>query len=203
MISTPSGYRRTLLSAGAVLALGATLSAAALSSSLDTVALFDGSRNTLDIRSAGSFDPAWDITQLAAAGGKEFAVAIGDRGTLLPGAEVHLRIGALNASPRNPARIQLQILDRDDNLGVVDLSGNHVELFGQLIFTVRENDRVLVDHVRGEDLAALTHTWEAPLRAGEGRVLDVTITLDPDLPESYFAAGTGVSFRFSGENTPR
>ncbi|QYM76316.1 hypothetical protein [Leucobacter luti] len=203
MTRTHPGFKRSLLSAGAVLAVGAAVTVAAVTSSVQTSALFDGTRNTLDIRAQASFDPAWTPTPVQQMSGDPISVHDEDLGTLAAGESRTLFVAVANASPRNPAKVTMRIVDPDDLTGIPGDEGEVAELFRDLLFTVEEDGNLLLDRVPGATAADLIHTWSLPLEAERTRFLTVTITLDPDAPDPHTFAHSGMSIQFDGVNAPR
>ncbi|MBL3700185.1 hypothetical protein [Leucobacter luti] len=203
MTHPPTGKKRALLSVGAVLAVGAAVTWAAVSSSVETATLFDGSRNTLDVRAQASFDPDWRPGSLTEMSADPISVHDEDLGTLLPGESRTIYVAVGNASPRNPALVTMHIDDPDDLTGVPGEDGERAELFADFLFTVEEDGAVLLDRVPGTTVADLHHTWARPLKAQATRFLTVTVTLDPARTDPNRPAHSGVSVRFDGVSVPR
>ena len=203
MTRTHPGFKRSLLSAGAVLAVGAAVTLAAVTTSVQTSALFDGTRNTLDIRAQASFDPAWKPAPMKQMSSDPIAVYEDDLGTLAAGESRTLFVAVANASPRNPAEVTMRIVDPDDLTGIPGANGEAAELFKDLLFTVEEEGNTLLDRVSGATAEDLIHTWSLPLEAEHTRFLTVTITLDPDVADPHRFAHSGMSIRFAGVNAPR
>ncbi|WP_125098467.1 hypothetical protein [Leucobacter chromiireducens] len=203
MTHLPTGKKRALLSVGAVLAVGAAVTWAAVSSSVETAAIFDGSRNTLDVRAQASFDPDWHPDSLADMSAEPISVHDEDLGTMLPGESRTIYVAVGNASPRNPAQVTMHIDDPDDLTGIPGQNGESAELFKDFLFTVEEDGAVLLDNVPGTTVAQLHHTWAQPLQAQDTRFLTVTVTLDPARTDPHRPAHSGVSVRFDGVSVPR
>lgn len=201
MSSKLSVRRRALLSVLAVVGAGAALTAAALSDSADVLVNMDGSQNRFDIVAAGKFgSDAEDWGPTAAdwvQGNPEpYEMTISPEGHVLaPGGHMNGVIAVKNASPRIAGQISLTILDPLPQGDAIDPhTGAKVELFDQLIFTVRDGERTLVDHVPANDLE--TYSWPAALPSGDHKVLDVTIEMSSEADNRWQLAKTDVQFRF-------
>ncbi len=197
-----SGRGRITVAGGVLVAAGALLSAATFTDSADTVVTMDGSRSTFDILVAGSATPEWSPIPSDWQQGDVEALKItgpdaDGRGALVsPGHALEVRVAALNASPRVAATLSLTIVDPDPRSDSVDpLTGNRSELFGELVFTVRQGETTLLDRVRAHDLG--TYTWEAALPSGGSTVLDVTIEMPATLGDEWQLASTDVQIAFT------
>jgi hypothetical protein len=200
-----SGRVRIMAASGVLVAAGVLLSAATLADVADTLVTMDGSRSTFDILVAGSAAPEWSPVPADWQQGNVEALTIthfdghGGGALLAPGGALAVRVAALNASPRVAATLSLTIVDPDPRSGGVDpVTGNRTELFGELVFTVRHGETVLLDRTPARDLS--TYTWDSALPAGGSAVLDVTIEMPASLGNEWQLAATDVQFAFVAVN---
>ncbi|QTX03320.1 hypothetical protein [Agromyces archimandritae] len=191
---------RMLAASGAVACCGAVLTAAALSDRARVDVHLDGGQNRFDILVAGAIDP----TRAWMPGAGEWrqgdpvheirAVTAADR-LLMPGSAIHARVAVKNDSPRLPAMLTLTIGDSDPQGSATDpATGNFVELFDQLVFTVTEGEETLIGAVPAGQLDA--HSWDEAFAPGEERILDVRIEMDAGADNRWQSAGTGIRFAF-------
>ena len=111
-----------------------------------------------------------------------------------------MRVSAQNASPRLAGLLSLAITDPQPRGNATDpQTGTYLELFDQLVFTVRDGSTVLFDHVPATALQ--TYTWSEPLEAGRDVVLDVLIELPSTVDNRWQGASTAVQFHFEAENS--
>lgn len=198
------GRTRLVTATGAILAAGALITAATITDSADVTVAIDGSRNTFDLVVSGSVEPGWSPSAADWDQGNPdaFQIALTDDGSgyvLAPGAALDVRVAARNASPRLAGTLRLTILDPDPRGNSVDPeTGRQTELYDQLVFTVRDADTVIYDHVLAGDLE--TYTWDAPLSAGDDTVLDVRIEMPASLGNEWQLASTDVQFHFEAVN---
>lgn len=200
-----TGSKRAVVAAGSLVGCAALLTAAAFTDFADVDVTLDGSQNRFDIVTTGSSTPGWMPTATEWVQGKPEAYQIkltsdGSGYVLSPGARLDLRVAARNASPRLGAELSLKILDPDAHGDATDpVTGRYVDLWNQLVFTVREGSTVLFDHVKATDLAA--YVWQQPTAAGTERVLDVTIQLPSSVDNRWQLASTDIRFDFEAVNS--
>ncbi|QTX03498.1 hypothetical protein [Agromyces archimandritae] len=207
MKSPRAGLVRTLIAGGALAACGVALTAAALSDSASVDVEMDGSANRFDIVVAGRYGDAASTWVPSAGqwrqgnpGAYEIPVAGEDARLLLPGSHIDGRIAVKNDSPRLTGLLTLSILDPQPRGSELDPgTGNFVELFDQLIFTVREGQTVRIDHVPADQLAS--YVWAEPFAPGEEKILDVSIEMSEAADNRWQLASTEVLFAF-GAVTP-
>ncbi|RKS90180.1 hypothetical protein DEU37_1500 [Microbacterium sp. AG790] len=196
------GTRRLVLASGALIAASALATAAAFVDYADVNVSLDGTRNTFDIRTAGSDSPTWEPTAADWEQGNPTAyeVSLRSGATLAPGGSLAVRIGAQNSSPSLAGLLSLTITDPQPRGNATDpRTGAYLELFDQLVFTVRQGSTVLFDHVPATALQ--TYRWAEPLPAGDDVVLDVLIELPSAVDNRWQGASTAVLFHFEAENS--
>ncbi|MGO4431733.1 hypothetical protein AB4Y88_00085 [Paenarthrobacter sp. RAF9] len=158
----------------------------------------NGALNTFDILVAGSTQSSWTPASEDWVQGNPETYDIGLRpgdGLISPGGHVDLRIAAQNASPRNSGVVSLKVMDPLSRGDAVDPeTGRFVELFDQLVFTVREGQTTLMDRVPAAELAA--YTWPAQFHPGDVHQLDVRIELPGAVDNRWQGASTDVQFSF-------
>ncbi len=196
------GARRLIIAAGAVLAIGALTTAAAFVDLADVRVALDGTRTTFDIRTAGSDATGWEPSPSDWQQGNPdaYEVALHSGATLAPGGVLVLRVAVQNNSPALAGTLSLDIVDPQPRGQEIDpTTGRYVELFDQLVFTVKQGSTVLFDHVPAT--AMTTYVWSAALASGDDMVLDVQIDLPPSVDNRWQGASTAVQFHFEAENS--
>ncbi|MEX8033032.1 hypothetical protein AB6V29_08370 [Microbacterium sp. 20-116] len=199
-----TGQMRLVLSLGALGMAGLTVTAAALSDSATVLVQMDSSQNRFDLDVAGNYsseastwEPTADSWQQGNPDAYRLPIGPGQSNVMSPGSSISGRIAVRNNSPRLAGLIELSILDPQARGDVTDpQTGNFQELFEQLIFTVKDGDTVIFDHVPATQLSPFA--WNAALPAGGIRVLDVRIEMSPDADNRWQMASTDVQFNFSG-----
>ena len=185
-----------------LLAAGLLVTAAAVTDTQESLALLDGSGNRFDLVTTGSPEPGWAPakTDWAQGNPSPYQIALTGDGSgylMSPGSRLDLRIAVKNDSPRLAGEVSLEVEDPRDRGEERDpVTGNFVELFPQLIFTIRDGERVLAERVLAPDL--ITMPLAASLSPGDSRVLDVSIALPESLDNRWQRASTDVQFRFEG-----
>ncbi len=194
---------RPILSAGVLLALGTLLTAASLTDAHDVPVVFDGSANSFDLQVAASADPAWTPSAADWEQGRDTAAELvidsAAAEGFAPGDALDFRIAVKNASPTVDAAMTLIIDDPDPRRSEKNPDGGFAELFDQLTFTVSDSTGAVIDHVPGNDLAALTNTWTA-VAPGEARLLDVSVHLPASTDNRWSSAATQIRFQWRGES---
>jgi len=199
-----SGRTRFITAGGALFAAGALLTAATLTDSADVTVTMDGSGNTFDIVTTGSIEPGWQPTLDDWVQGNPAAYDIpltadGTGYVLSPGSALDLRIAARDASPRLPARLSLTILDPNPRGDTTDpATGRYVELYDQLVVTVKDGATTIFDRVPTSELS--TYTWDDPLSVGGEKVLDVRIEMPTSVTDEWQLASTDIQFNFQAVN---
>lgn len=194
------GRLRLILATGSMVAAGALITAASFTDYADVNVALDGSRNTFDIVAAGKADTLWIPTQADWDQANPRALRIpltpdGSGYTMAPGAVLDLRIAAKNNSPRLSGLLGLRIQDPyPRGTETNPATGTYVELFDQLLFTVSDNGKVLLDRVPANQLTAVT--WPEPLPSGAFKLLDVRIELPETVDNRWQQASTDVQFNF-------
>lgn len=204
MKSPRTGRARTLVAFGALAVCGVALTTAALSDSASVEIELDGSQNRFDLLvsgvyadSTGSWLPTDADWQQGNPDAFQIPLLSGDELLLSPGARIDGRIAVKNASPRLSSGLELTILDPVPRGDETDpTTGNRVELFDQLLFTVQDGATRLFDRVPAEQLTS--YTWPAPFAAGEVKVLDVSIEMSEAADNRWQLATTDVQFHFEG-----
>lgn len=201
MTSERTGRRRLLLGAAAVVACGCALTAASLTDSAEVVVTMDGSGNRFDIVVAGRYGAdalAWQpITSDWAQGNPDaYELALGpDAAVLSPGGFIDGRVAVRNDSPRLSGDLTLSIYDPLPRGEEVDpVTGNRVELFDQLLFTVWDGPTLLFERVPAADLDL--YAWSEPFGSGDEKVLDVRIEMSETADNRWQLASTDVQFSF-------
>ncbi|MDQ1205227.1 hypothetical protein [Microbacterium sp. SORGH_AS_0862] len=198
-----SGRARAVLAVGMLAAGGALATAAAFTDHADVRIDLDGSLNRFDIVTAGGvgLDPqTWSPETAGWQQGNPDAVPLGagdDEGILIsPGGSVRAVIAVKNDSPRLNAAISLTVQDPTPRGSATDpATGRYLELFDQLVFTVREVDGpVLLDHVAAPELTP--HVLPQVFATGEWKKLEVTIDLPDSVDNRWQGATTDVLFSF-------
>ena len=197
-----SGRARLLLASGALVACGIALTAAAFTDSATVAVELDGSKNHFDLvvagyvgDRAGAWRPEAKDWRQGNPGAYELSVSAFGSGMLAPGSSMSGRIAVRNDSPRLDGNLSLTIgdpLPRGDERD--PHTGRFVELFDQLIFSVSDESRVLIDRVPAADLT--TVSWPEPFAAGDVKVLDVTIEMSSGADNRWQLASTDVQFGF-------
>ncbi|MBB6403784.1 hypothetical protein [Arthrobacter sp. AZCC_0090] len=198
------GRMRVALATGTLVAAGALITAATFTDYADVDVNIDGSRNTFDIVATGKADSSWlpRDSDWVQANPKAFRVALTGDGsgyTMAPGSALDLRIAAKNNSPRLAGHLSLKILDpqpRGDAKNPV--TGTYLELFDQLVFTVADGGKVLLDRVPADRLSSIS--WPDPLRSGEHKLLDVRIEMPSSVDNRWQQASTDIQFNFEAVN---
>lgn len=204
--TTPSrsGRTRVIVASGALLAAGALITAATLTDSADVTLSMDGSRNTFDIQTTGSVTPGWEprASDWVQGNPSAFEIQLTDDGSgyvMVPGGSLDLRVAVRDASPRLAAQLSLTILDPDPRGTAVDpAAGTYLELFDQLVFTVRDGDQTIIDQVPARELT--TYTWVDALPSGEAKVLDVQIEMPDSVGNEWQLASTDIQLSFEAVN---
>ncbi|UIN30692.1 hypothetical protein [Microbacterium binotii] len=198
-----NGRARAVLATGMLAAGCALATAAAFTDYADVEVSLDGSQNRFDIVTAGAVDvdlQSWSPQAEGWLQGNPDAVLLGsgaDAGILLaPGGSVEAAIAVKNDSPRLNAAISLVIEDPTPRGDAVDpATGTFLELFDQLVFTVRDADgTVLLDHVAAPALTG--YVWPDSFAPGEWKKLDVTIDLPDSVDNRWQGATTDILFSF-------
>ncbi|MFC6356469.1 hypothetical protein [Luethyella okanaganae] len=195
---------RALLASGVLLASGALLTAAAFTDYDDVTVALDGSHNRFGIVVAGAAGTQWEPTSNSWVQGNpeayRIALGSGSSHVLSPGGILDLRIAVKNDSPSLAGLIDLDIVDPQPRGQQSDpATGNYLELFDQLLFTVSEGGTVLLDRVPATQ--PLSFAWSAPLAAGDHRLLDVRIELPDSVDNRWQGASTDVQFQFEAVNS--
>ncbi|WP_028707469.1 hypothetical protein [Propionicicella superfundia] len=198
-----TGWRRLTAAAGSIIAVGALLTAAAITDRSDVDVVLDGSSNTFDIMVAGqagtrTWTPAEDVWEQGDVEPFRIRLANGDTDIVMaPGSSLDVRVAAKNASPRLASHMTLTISDPQPRGSETDpATGNFVELYDQLLFTVRDGSTVLFDRVPAPDLTS--YTWSHPVSSGDHLLLDVVIELPDSVDNRWQLASTDVQFHFEG-----
>lgn len=196
-----NGARRLILAAGSLVAVGALLTVATTTDTADHSVTFDGSRNVFDLMVSGSSDPGWEPrpSDWEQGNPEAYELKLDDSaGLLAPDGELRVRIAAKNASPRLAGMVNLTILDPQP-LGTQKnpASGTYLELFDQLVFTVREGNTVIFDRLPATALT--THSWDRALAGGDYLLLDVLVELPESVGNRYQGASTTIQFHFEAE----
>lgn len=200
-----TGRTRAVTASGILLGAALLASAAAITDSRDSLTLLDGSQNRFDLVVAGSAEPDWAPGPAQWVQGNPDAYRISltpdDSSYLMsPGDSLNVRIAVRNESPKLASAVELEISDPQDRSTEIDpVTGNFVDLFPQLRFTVADGDRVLLDTVPSTELTRLS--LDGALLPDEHRVLDVRIEVPADLDNRWQLAETDVQFSFTGSNT--
>lgn len=203
-MKTRSGRLRIALAAGTLLTATALLTAATFVDYSDSELSVDGSKNTFDIVAAGNAAPGWLPTAADWQQGNPdaFRIKLTDDGsgyTMAPGSSLELRIAAKNNSPRVAGLLNLSIADPHPRGAQKDpLTGNFLDLFDQLVFTVKDGNNTLIDHVPATRLSSIT--WPSPLEAGDYKIVDVRIDLPNSVGNQWQLASTDIQFRFDAVN---
>lgn len=197
-----TGRARTFVAFGALAACGVALTTAALSDSASVEIDLDGSQNRFDIvvsgiyaDSTGSWVPSEADWRQGNPDAYEIPLLAGDDPLLSPGARLDGRVAVKNASPKLSGGLELTILDplpRGDETDPV--TGNRVELFDQLIFTVKDGATTLFDRVPADLLTS--YAWDEPFAAGAVKILDVSIEMSTEADNRWQLATTDVQFHF-------
>lgn len=197
MQSRLGGRLRVVSAAGTLLAVAGLFTAAALTDESRVDVPLDGTANTFDIVVASGDAPAWvpsssDWAQ-GSPGHHSIILESGDR--ISPGGRISIRIAAMNNSPRNDGVLSLSIIDPVPRGDARDpITGRYLELFDQLVFTVREGGTTLFDHVPAAGLS--TYTWSTQVAPGEAHLLEVEIELPGTVDNRWQRATTDVQFAF-------
>lgn len=198
------GWLRLFLATGSLVAAGALITAASFTDSADVDVALDGSRNNFDIVAAGKADPSWlptpaDWDQANPRGLRIFLTGDKSGYTMAPGGVLDLRIAAKNNSPRLSSLNGLRILDPLPRGAEKNpQTGTYLELFDQLVFTVSDGGKVLLDHATAGQLTAIT--WPDALRPGEYKLLDVRVELPDTVDNRWQMAATDIQFNFEAVN---
>ncbi|MGC4151975.1 MAG: hypothetical protein QM628_02700 [Propionicimonas sp.] len=199
------GKLRMAAAGGSIVAVGALLTAAAITDYTDVDVVMNGSGNTLDIVVAGQADTTtWTPGDQEWEQGNPdpFRIRLGNGGVdivMAPGRVLDVRVAAKNASPRLASLMTLTIRDPQPRGGETDPhTGNFVELYDQLVFTIKDGDTVLFDQVPARDLAS--HTWSPALEPGDFLLLDVAIELPKSVDNRWQLASTDIQFDFEAVN---
>lgn len=199
------GRWRLVAAGGSVLAVGALLTAAAISDYADVDVILDGSSNTFDIVVAGqagttTWTPGDDVWEQGDTDPFQIRLANGDTDIVMaPGSIVDVRVAAKNASPRLASLMTLTIRDPAPRGSETDPgTGNFIELYDQLVFTVRDGSTVLFDRVPAPELTS--HTWPHALDPDDFLLLDIAIELPESVDNRWQLASTDVQFHFEAVN---
>lgn len=203
MTKSRTGRARLLLGLSVLVISGLTVTAAALTDSATVAVTMDGSQNRFDIVVAGDYSESassWIPTESAWQQGNpdayELAIGPGQDNLLSPGGWIDGRIAVKNVSPRLAGMISLSISDPIFRIGETDpATGNYLELFDQLIFTVVDDGTTLLDRVPASELTE--YNWNAAMLAGQSRVLDVRIEMSSAADNRWQLASTDIQFRFT------
>lgn len=204
MRARPSGRTRLVLASGALCGVTGLLTAAAFTDHADVHVTLDGSQNRFDIVAAGSPVPGWTPTadSWVQANPNAYQITLtpdGSEYVMAPGSDLTLRVAAQNVSPQVAGVLSLTIRDPEPHGDAVDpASGRYVDLWNQLVFTVKQGNQTIFDHVRAPDLT--THTWAAALPSAEYELLEVTIELPSAVDNRWQLASTDVQFNFEAVN---
>ncbi|MBT8161619.1 MULTISPECIES: hypothetical protein [Arthrobacter] len=204
MRKQPRGRMRIALATGSLVAAGALITAATFTDYADVAVKLDGSRNTFDIVTAGKVDRTWlpSDADWVQANPHAYRVSLtsDNSGYLMaPGSTVDLRIAAKNNSPRLSGLLSLRILDPQPRHDAKDpVTGTYLELFDQLVFTVADGGKVLLDRVPADRLTSIS--WPDPIKAGERKVLDVRIEMPSTVDNRWQQASTDIQFNFEAVN---
>ncbi|MDR1852813.1 MAG: hypothetical protein LBR21_09255 [Propionibacteriaceae bacterium] len=196
-----TGLKRMALAGGSFLAALALLTSALVTDRGEVAVRMDGSENTFDLVVAGEWgNPGWlpQASDWGEGDARPYRVALPSGAVLAPGGTVNLRVAAKNASPRIAGALTLEIRDPDP-LGVArnPKTGNHLELFNQLEFTVKQESEVIYDHVSATGLGK--RSVAESLAPQDFIIFDVQIGLPQNLGNEWQGATTGVEFHFEGE----
>lgn len=198
MQSRLGGRLRVVSAAGTLLAVAGLVTAAALTDETRVAVQLDGTANTFDIVVASGEASGWVPSSSDWAQGNPGHHSIilengGDR--ISPGGRISIRIAAMNNSPRNDGILSLSIIDPVPRGDARDPdTGRYLELFDQLVFTVREGGTTIFDHVLAADLS--TYTWPTQVTPGEVHLLEVEIELPGTVDNRWQKATTDVQFAF-------
>jgi hypothetical protein len=188
------------------MAIGALVTAAAITDQADVLLSLDGSRNTFDIQTAGAAGHGWrpSATSWEQGNPTAYEVSLGDETSgapLPPGGSIDLTIAVRNASPSLAGLVGLRITDPDPLGHATDpTTGAYLELFDQLRFTIADHGTVIAEGLTAAEFDHVGFTWPEPLDPEDDRSLDVTISLPASVDNRWMGAGTSVLFDFEGEN---
>lgn len=199
---TTTGRMRLVLGIGALTVAGFAVTSAAMTDSATVLVTMDGSQNRFDIVVAGDFSEDAKTWQPSAGSWNQgnpdaYDLSLGPTRPIVmsPGSRIEGRVAVRNDSPRLAGRLSLDIVDPQPREKAVDpQTGNFVELFDQLSFTVRDGGTTLLDHVSAAQLS--TYVWDAHLPAGAQRVLDVQIEMTDAADNRWQLASTDIQFHF-------
>ncbi|MDR1852907.1 MAG: hypothetical protein LBR21_09750 [Propionibacteriaceae bacterium] len=185
-----------LLSAtGTILAVFALLTAAVLTDQDEVLVRM--APNRFDIVVAGNAsDAAWLPSDANWAQGDTVPLTISlNMAALPPGGHQDLRIAVKNASARTAGRLELTISDPNPMGGSVDFkTGNYLELFDQLLFTVTPVGGTPGMQLKAGELG--TASWPCRLLPGQYQIFDVRIQVPATLGNRYQEADTDIMFHF-------
>ncbi|MHA3724485.1 hypothetical protein ACXR2T_11470 [Leucobacter sp. HY1910] len=199
-----SGYVRLVLAAGLFLGAGSLLTAAVILDVENSSVFLDGSENRLNILTAGAPGHNWQPGAASWVEGNPapFQISLTADGSdfvVVPGETIELTVAVKNASPKLAGKVDLKISDPHDRSHELDPeTGNFVDLFPALLFSVSEDGRSLITGVPANELQDIQ--LEGPIAAGEHRVFDVTIDIPESLDNRWQLASTDVRFGFEGES---
>lgn len=200
-----SGTKRTLVSAGVLMGISALLTAAAVTGEQELRIPVISNGDIFNLVAAGSSEPGWTPTEdswAQASPEDDYRIQLTSDGSgylMAPGSTLDVRIAVKNNSSNRAGEIELTIVDPWPRGEVVDpVTGNYLELFDYLNFTIRDGATLLADAVPGKDLRTII--WPGDLPAGEQLILDVAIHMPNELDNRWQMASTDLTFSFEGIN---
>lgn len=176
-----------------------------MTDSHDSLTPLDGTLNRFDLVTAGSAEPGWvpNAQHWQQGNTRPYRIALTPDGStyvMSPGASLTLRIAVKNVSTRLASDIELSIENPNDHGGELDPeSGNFVDLFPQLRFTVGDGESIVFANVPGSELQ--TVRLPGKLRPDDYRMLDIRIDVSEDLDNRWQLATTDVQFALNGSST--